>query len=127
MNHSSSFSKTKDFHSFGPTCFFLFPSAAVELFLILPSEIYTGVREVTHTPVRSAAHFPVGILLGFLSFLFGRDSATVLQQCLLVSPSYHAVVVFCKSFIKTQYFLGSLFMGINFICVLLEPLADWCM
>lgn len=95
MNHSSSFSKTKDFHSFGPTCFFLFPSAAVELFLILPSEIYTGVREVTHTPVRSAAHFPVGILLGFLSFLFGRDSATVLQQCLLVG--IHLVIMLLLS------------------------------
>lgn len=95
MNYPSSFSKTKGFHSSGPTCFFLFLSAALELFLNLTSEIYTGVREVTHIPVHSPAHFPAGILPGFLGFLFGRDLATVLLQCLLAG--IHLVIMLLLS------------------------------
>lgn len=55
----------------GPTCFFLFPSAALELFFILPSEKYTGVGKVTQTLVQSPALFPAGIFPGSFSFLLG--------------------------------------------------------
>ena len=50
VNHPYCFPKTKDFPCSGPTYFFLFLSAALELFFILPSLRDTGVGEVTHTP-----------------------------------------------------------------------------
>lgn len=96
---------------------FLFLSAALELFFILPSEIYAGVGKLTQTLVHSPARFPAGILPGSLSFLVGRHSVTVLLQSLLAG--IHLVIMLLLSpvspFIRSQYFLGSLFMGIHSI------------
>lgn len=52
------FQKQKISPVLDPPYFFLFPSAALELFFILPSEKYSGVGEVTQTPCSQPRPLP---------------------------------------------------------------------
>lgn len=52
------FSKTNGFLYSGPTYFFLFLSAVLELLFLLPSERYISVGEVTQTPCSQPRPLP---------------------------------------------------------------------
>lgn len=93
VNHPYCFPKTKDFPCSGPTYFFLFLSAALELFFILPSLRDTGVGEVTHTPCSQP---PPTSQLGFFQVPSGFLLVGIqLLCCYSLLTGIHLVIMLC--------------------------------
>lgn len=104
------FSKTNGFLYSGPTYFFLFLSAVLELLFLLPPERYTTVGEGDSDSLFTA---PPTSQLGFFQVPSGFCAAAVSTD--RHSLTYYIAVVSWQPLTQSPHFSGSLFIGVHSI------------